>query len=94
MTQPIKRDNNNLAQIVNDATKKGFVHKEIEVIKTVYDMAMSEYVAHNPYSVYRENAVHDRMYFQNQRTYAAAKAREYIIRTIDEWHKVQGDETK
>ena len=69
-----------------EASKKGFTDKEVGVLKTVYDIAMGEYVSKHPYSVYRENTTFDRLYFDSQRHYAAAKAREYIGKTIDEWH--------
>ena len=83
----MSESNKDLIMIVRDANSKGFKNKEIDVLKTVYDLAMVEYVQHNPYTVYRDNIVDDKIYFDNQRTYAAAKAREYVTRTIDEWQR-------
>lgn len=80
---------NDIVTIMQEAHNKSFSNKELGVVKTVYDLAMSEYVAHTPYSVYRDNAAHDKMYFSAQKDYAATKAREYITKTIDQWQRKQ-----
>jgi hypothetical protein len=76
-----------IVSIKVEAGKKGFTAKELDIINTVYDLAMVDSARRNPYSVYRENKGYDQQYFAKIRSDAAAAARHYISSKIDEWQK-------
>ena len=80
---------NDLVTVMQEAVNKSFSPNELGVVKNVYSDAMKEYTAYTPYSVYRDNATYDNMYFSAQKDYAATKAREYIAKTIDAWQRKQ-----
>lgn len=73
--------------VKDEAVGKGFKPEEVLQLKKMYDTALSDYVAKNPYSVYRENSAFDKKYFFDQRSYAASVARQHIAGVIDSWHK-------
>lgn len=80
---------NDLVTVMQEAVNKSFSPKELDVVKSVYNDAMKDYTAYIPYSVYRDNATYDKMYFSAQKDYAATKSREYITKTIDAWQRKQ-----
>ncbi len=78
---------NNIEEILQEAVNKSFSGNELRNLKNVYVDSMREYFNNAPYSVYRENASFDKQYFEGQKDFAASRAREYIAKTIDAWHK-------
>jgi hypothetical protein len=78
---------NNIEEILQEAVNKSFSRNELRNLKNVYVDSMREYFNKAPYSVYRDNAAFDKKYFEGQKEFAASRAREYISKTIDAWHK-------